>query len=444
MHDTRRGTPAPFDPEPFATGGVSAPGFLGLLGFLIVVLAACSGQPPGPGVEVAAVWTGDEQRAFGEVLSAFEKRGGTRVTYTSTGDDIAAILGTRIHGGNPPDVAILPQPGLLADLARQGALRSIQPVAGVEVEKNYAPIWRQLGSINGILYGVWFKAANKSTVWYNVHVFRNAGVQPPSGWADLVQAAKILSDYGVPPFSIAGADGWTLTDWFENVYLRTAGPALYDRLTRHEISWTDPSVGVALGALAQIFGRADWLAGGIGGALQTDFPASVTQTFRTPPKAAMVYEGDFVAGVIAGESGAKPGTDADFFNFPSIRGSPPSVVGGGDVAVLLRESEGGKALIRFLASPEAGRIWARLGGFTSPNRSVSLSAYPDEISRRSAEALLGAQVFRFDMSDQMPAAFGGTPGQGEWAILQDFLRHPSDIRGTMQRLEAAAKQAFVR
>ena len=158
----------------------------------------------------------------------------------------------------------------------------------------------------------------------------------------------------------------------------------------------------------------------------------------------MVYEGDFVTGVITGETRARLGIDVDFFNFPSIHGAPSSVVGGGDVAVLLRESEGGKALLRFLTSPEAGRIWARLGGFTSPNRAVSLSAYPDEVSRRSAGALLDAQVFRFDMSDQMPAAFGGTPGQGEWAILQGFLRRPSDIRGTMQRLEESAKQAFGR
>lgn len=423
---------------------LSASRLLGLLGFLTTLCTACSGQPNGPKVEVAAVWTGEEQKAFGEVLAAFEKREGVQVTYTSTGDDIATILGARIHGGNPPDVAILPQPGLLADLARQGVLRPIQQFAGMEVDKNYTSVWRQLGSVDGILYGVWVKAANKSVVWHNVQVFRSAGVQPPASWAELLQAAEILWEYGVPPFSIAGADGWTLTDWFENVYLRTAGPVLYDRLTRHEIPWTDPSVGVALGALAQIFGRAEWLAGGTDGALQTDFPTSVTQTFRAPPGAAMVYEGDFVAGVIAGETGATLGASADFFSFPSILGSPPCVVGGGDVAVLLRETEGGKTLIRFLASPEAGRIWARLGGFTSPSRGVELSAYPDEVSRRSAEALLGAQVFRFDMSDQMPAAFGGTPGQGEWAILQDFLRRPSDIQGTMQRLEAAAKQAFGR
>ena len=407
-------------------------------------LAGCGNPPHGPRVEVAAVWTGAEQKAFGDVLAAFERSRGARVRYTPAGDDIAAVLGTRMQGGDPPDVAILPQPGLMTDLARRGALKSIQQVAGAEVEREYAPVWRELGTVGGTLYGVWFKAANKSMVWYNVPVFRNAGVRPPTTWTEMLRMAKIVSDSGVAPFSIAGADGWTLTDWFENVYLRTAGPVLYDRLTRHEIPWTDPSVEVALTVLAQVFGRTEWLPGGTDMALQTDFPTSVIQTVRTPPKAAMVYEGDFVAGVITGETRARLGTDADFFNFPSIHGAPSSVVGGGDVAVLLRESEGGKALLRFLTSPEAGRIWARLGGFTSPNRGVSLSAYPDEVSRRSAGALLDAQVFRFDMSDQMPAAFGGTPGQGEWAILQGFLRRPSDIRGTMQRLEESAKQAFGR
>ena len=46
----------------------------------------------------------------------------------------------------------------------------------------------------------------------------------------------------MPPYSVAGADGWTLTDLFENIYLRTAGPEKYDQLAKHEIKWTDPTV----------------------------------------------------------------------------------------------------------------------------------------------------------------------------------------------------------
>src|SRR5690606_38609217 len=104
----------------------------------------------------------------------------------------------------------------------------------------------------------------------------------------------------------------------------------YDQLARHEIKWTDPSVKEALTTLAEIWGKKDYVAGGASGALQTDFPASVTQAFTggDQPKAAMVYEGDFVQ-VNIGETEAEVGTDAKVFPFPAVGDTPP-VVSGGD------------------------------------------------------------------------------------------------------------------
>ncbi|HEX6261584.1 MAG TPA: ABC transporter substrate-binding protein [Actinomycetota bacterium] len=429
---------------------------LALLSVLALAAAACGdGDGDGDGeaepdapqdlsgetVEVAAVWTGTEQESFQQVLSAFSEQTGAETQFTSTGDDVAAVLGTRIEGGDPPDVAFLPQPGLMADLAEQDALIPIEDVAGDEVDANYSQDWRDLGSIDGTLYGVWFKAANKSTVWYNTNVFEQAGVSAPEDWDGMMSAAQTVSDFGVTPWSIGGADGWTLTDWFENVYIRTAGPEMYDQLTNHEIPWTDQSVKDALTRLAEIFENQDMLAGN---PLQTDFPTSVANVFANPdsPDAAMVYEGDFVAGVISGETGSTVGEDADFFNFPSIDGSPLAVVGGGDVAVLLTDSEAGRALMEFLASPEAGEVWAGLGGFTSPNQNVDLSVYPDDITRRSAEALATAETFRFDMSDLQPAEFGGTVGQGLFSLFQDFLADPSAIDQVTEQMEQEASQAF--
>jgi ABC-type glycerol-3-phosphate transport system substrate-binding protein len=312
------------------------------------------------------------------------------------------------------------------------------------VDDNYAPVWRQLGSVNGKLSAVFFKAANKSTVWYNTHVFDQAGVKEPATWDDFTKANQTIADSGVAPLSMGGADGWTLTDWFENVYLRTAGAANYDKLTKHEIPWTDASVKDALTTLSDLWTKPNFLAGGTQGALSTAFPQSVAKAFNTPPQGAVVMEGDFVAATIAKETKAKVGVDAKFFSFPSIKGSDPAVVGGGDAAALMKDTPAGRALIKFLASPEAAEVWVKRGGFTSPNKKVDTSLYPDDITRRSASDLVGAKTFRFDMSDLEPAAFGGTPGQGEWQILQDFLRKPTDIDGTATRLEAAAAKAFTK
>ncbi|MBC7269301.1 MAG: carbohydrate ABC transporter substrate-binding protein, partial [Streptomyces sp.] len=102
-----------------------------------------------------------------------------------------------------------------------------------------------------------------------------------------------------------------------------------------------------------------------------------------------------------------------------------------------------QALATFLASPDAATIHAGLGGYLSPNKNVEASAYPNEVQQKMAEALVAAgDDFRFDMSDQAPQAFGGTPGKGEWKALQDFLKNPKDVAGAQQRLEADAAAAY--
>lgn len=418
---------------------------------LALVAGACGDGDNGDGgdgalsgqtLEVAAVWSGDEQASFEAVLQQFEDDTGATVNFTSTGNDIATVLGTRIEGGDPPDVAVLPQPGLLRDLASQGNLVAIEEAAGDEVDANYAPVWRELGSVDGTLYGVWFKAANKSTFWYNTEVVSNAGISIPEDWDSLVAGAQTVLDSGVTPFSVGGADGWTLTDWFENVYVRTAGADTYDQLANHEIPWTDDSVKTALERLAEIFGNEAFIAGGANGALQTAFVDSVTQVFSDPPEAAMVYEGDFVAGEIRNNTNAVVGEDADFFPFPSVDGSSPAVIGGGDVAVLMDDTEAGRELIAYLATAEAAEIWAGMGGFTSPNQSVDLGVYPDETSQKIAEALTEAEVFRFDLSDLQPSSFGSTPGQGLFKQFQDFLADPENIDAVTADMESAAEAAY--
>ena len=82
------------------------------------------------------------------------------------------------------------------------------------------------------------------------------------------------------------------------------------------------------------------------------------------------------------------------------------------------------------------------GGFASLNTNVDPSVYPDEIQQTTAGALGEAEVFRFDLSDLQPAAFGGTVGQGMFKLFQDFLQNPDDVDGIAQQLEDAAAAAF--
>jgi alpha-glucoside transport system substrate-binding protein len=242
----------------------------------------------------------------------------------------------------------------------------------------------------------------------------------------------------------SAADAWPLTDLFENIYLQTAGPEMYDQLSNHEIKWTDQTVVEALNTMGEVIGDPSNLVGGNQEAVQDDFVTSVTQVFADPPEAATVYEGDFVAAVIGGETSAKVGQDADFFPFPVIKGEG-GIVGGGDVAVALTDNPAAQELLTFLATPEAAEAWASKGGFTSPNQNMSLDVYPDDISRRIAEGLIEASesgAFRFDMSDLQPAEFGATGGRGMFLRLQQFFENPDDAEGVARNLEKDAAAAF--
>ena len=418
---------------------------------MLAAIAACgcagrTAAAPGQGLrgsrlEVVAVWSGVEEQHFQLVLRVFERQTGVTVSYLPAGYSVPAFLQARLARGQPPDVAFLPQPGLLRSYAAEHLLVPLDPAVARVVAQNYDPAWQQLGSADGRLYGVWFKAANKSLIWYNEGVFERAGVAPPADLAGLELLAGKVSAAGTPAFSVGGADGWTLADWFSNLYLGLAWPARYDLLAGHRIPWTDPTVKAALRLMAAILAP-PLVAGGPRGALRVTYQESVMQTFAAVPAAAMVYEGDFVAAVITGSTRARLGVDADVFPFPAVGQYGPMVIAGGDAAVLMRQSPAGEALISYLASPQAAAIWAAQGGFVSPNAGLDLSVYPDAISRSIARGVIEAGGdFRFSLSDLAPAAFGGIEHQGLRGILQDFLVS-RNMDATAARLEAAAKAAY--
>lgn len=427
--------------------GGRVPGCAALLIVVGLAAAGCvrgvgsqgDGPLAGQTLEVAAVWTGAEQRNFQAVLAEFERRTGATVHYTSGGDDLPVLLNSRLAGGSPPDVALVSMPGVVAELARRGALAELTGAAAEAVAAHYSPPWRELGIVDGRLYGVYFKVANKSVIWYRTEAFDEAGVEPPATWQELAEVTRTLADAGVGTMAVPGADGWVLTDWFENIYLRVAGPDKYDRLARHEIPWTDPAVVESLRLLKEYWTQDRAIQDSPS---QLEFVQAVADVFGQRPKSAMLYQADFVAAEINRLGTVTVGQQARFFDWPSINGSPPAVVFAGDQAVALTERAAAMALIAFLASPDAAVIATQRGGFLSANRSLPRSAYPDPVSRELADSLTGAELLRFDLSDLTPQAFGGGTDSDMWRLLQEFLARPIEPAVLAHRLEVAAQQDF--
>jgi len=365
------------------------------------------------------------------------------VQYKPVGNNLPTVLATAVAGGHPPDMADIAQPGTVAQFAKEGKLKPISYASSV-MSANFAPAWTQLGTYSGKFYALPFKAANKSVVWYSPPTFKTAGVSPPTTFSQLLSDAKTIHASGTPAYSIGGADGWTLTDMFENIYLRTFGAAKYNALSKHQIKWTDPSVATALQTMGKIVGDTSNVYGGTSGALQYGFNQSVTNAFASPPKAAMVFEADFVGGVISSSTKAKANTGFNTFTWPSITPGPDAsaVEIAGDLFVTFRDNPAIEAFVKFLATGPAAEAWAKQGGFGTGNKNVPASVYPDPITKATEAPISQAKSVVFDMSDEQPPAFGATTGQGEWGIFQDFLKNPKDVSGIQKKLEAAATAAY--
>jgi alpha-glucoside transport system substrate-binding protein len=404
--------------------------------------AAPTKPPTGKSISVAATWGGGEREAFLTVIDGFTAKTGIAVNYESIRQNMGAILRTRVAGGNPPDVAFESRPGEVGEFAAAGSLVKIDTlVPRADLDKSFNKGYLDLGTFNGSLYGFVWKADSKSTVWYKPPSFKALGVTEPKTLDELFVIADKYKAAGKVPFATGGKDAWTLTDYFENLYIRVATPQQYnDLFVTHKVAWTDPTVKKALTQFARFF-QPGYQVGDVQGVLGTGFVDSIGLVFGPTPKAEMFYEGGFV-GVIATtdvNKTLKPGDDLNFFIFPQVDaqfGTP--VVGGGDVAIAFKDSPEVRAFMAYIISKEAADIFAKTNTI-SPNKLLDVANFPSVLARTQYTQLANATTFVFDGSDLAPSKIGGDV---MFTKLQELVKNPADVDRIATDIEAAAKTAY--
>lgn len=398
----------------------------------VLALSACTGSngeggdvPEGDGeIIVTSLWGGTEEEAFVAVLDAFEEKTGIVATYEPNRTDYATVLRSRIQGGNPPDVAIIPGIGTLRSLARDGSLISISDLGlnQADFEGNYAPGILDVGVVDDELYGIMVKLNSKATIFYSPERFADMSVEPAETWDDLMALTQSIKDAGSTPWALGAQDGWTLTDWFEIMYLKMHGTDAYDTLFSADGDWTDATVQATIDKMLELLTE-DNIDGGVDGSLATLFVAAIGKVFSTSPSAELYYGGGFVGGIatgsdvnpaLAGQEG--PDGAINWFGFPTIDGNGEGLVTyGGDVmAALVRDSDVAE-FMEYLTTAEAGNVWAAGGTIISPIKDVDTSVYPTILIQNEAEQVTSATAVRFDGSDLLPGTDLG-------AILQQALR----------------------
>jgi len=418
-----------------------------VVAMVVTGMSMFSGQPAAIAaddtVSVMAVWGGQELEVFREMIKPFEEETGYTVEYEGT-RDLDAVLTTRVEAGNPPDIAGLPGPGKMAEFARGGQLIDLSKVLDMESMKSeYGESWISLGTVDEQYVGLFTKAAIKGLIWYSPNQKEELGYSIPETWDEMMAVSKDVAEQGIKPWSIGlesgSASGWVGTDWLENIFLKMYGPAMYQDWYEGKVAWTSDEVRKVWEAWGQIVANEEMVYGGKQYILSTNFGQAHAPLFSDPPKAVFHHQASFIQGFITDQfPDLKPVEDFMFFGFPAITPDyAKSVEAAGDVFGMFNDTPAARAFIEYLATPEAQAYWGKTGGL-SPNKEVSLDAYPDEITKQSARILNESQMVVFDASDMMP----GEMNNAFWTGVLNYVENPASLDSVLEQLESVRQEAY--
>jgi alpha-glucoside transport system substrate-binding protein len=388
---------------------------------------ALAGEFEGTTVEVWAQWLPEssEEANFTYTLEPFTEATGITVNFQAT-PDYETALQVAVDGGNAPDLAQIAQPGKMHQYAEAGSLVNLSEWFNTDkLSADLVPVFYDLGTFNDSLYGVYYKTDVKSIVWYPIQAFADAGYAVPTTWDELVALSDQIVADGTNPWCISiesqEADGWVATDWMEDILLRTAPPEIFTQWYTHEIPFNHPEVLEAAEYMSQIWFTPDYAYGGNTYINQTWIGETQDPMFAEGgPQCWMQKQAAWIGGFWGANRDAiaddpalpadqwpnVPGEDVGFFYFPPIEeefGKP--VLGAADMFVMFNDRDEVRALLEWLATPEAAAGWIEKGGFLSPNTLVPTEWYQYP-NNELAVMVSEATTLGFDASDLMPAEVG--------------------------------------
>jgi alpha-glucoside transport system substrate-binding protein len=381
-----------------------------------------------------------EAELLEESWASFEEESGIDIQYEAS-KEFEAQIGVRAQGGNAPDIAIFPQPGLLADLASRDYIQPAPEGVAANVAEYWSEDWAGYGTVDGVLYGAPLMASVKGFIWYSPSQFAEWGVEVPETWDELLAlTATIQEKTGSAPwcagFGSDAATGWPGTDWVEDLVLRQAGPEVYDQWVSHEIPFTDAAIEDAFNAVGDILLNPDYVNASFG-----DVKSINTTPFGEPARSlgagtcALHHQASFYDGFITdpANGNATVGPDADIWAFitPGETAGAPAVTGGGEIVAAFSNDEDTVAVQEFLSSPEWANARVSLGGVISANKGLDPANASSLILQQAITILQDENTtFRFDASDLMP----GVVGAGSfWTGMVDWIngKPTADVLATI-------------
>jgi alpha-glucoside transport system substrate-binding protein len=422
------------------------------LGAVAVLTAGCLSDGGGGGgggsnntsrsIEVMyAFASGSKQESgFRAEVDAWAEENDVDIEYAQTGN-FNQLINTRVQGNDAPDVALFPQPGIMRDLAAEGALADLSDVIPQEDLDALVQGALATGQVDGTQYAVPVSINVKSIVFYPKEAFE-AEYEAPETFDDLVALTDQIQDDGTTPWCFGieseAATGWPATDWVENLMVINYGSDVYNQWVNHEIPFNDPQVAEVLQQMEDLLLAEGRTNGGRQSIASSQFLTSGNPLFDDPPGCFMFRQGNFVAdeGGFPEDVLANLDEEVGVFPMPGLTAEDKPVLGGGDLAgIFSQDNEAAQELVAFLASSEFGTSgYGETGGWISPNTEFDTSVYPTETLGSIAEIAYQSTDFVFDGSDQMP----GEVGSGSfWRDMTAWISGQEDAKTALDNIESS-------
>lgn len=421
-----------------------------LAGVAALMLASCAGGNGGGGEGPGDVGEADgtvtiygtiadtEAELLEQSWADWEEENDIDIVYESS-KEFEAQIGSLAQAGNTPDLAIFPQPGLLADLASRGYMQPAPESVADNVADYWSEDWAAYGTVDGTLYGAPLMASVKGFIWYSPSLFAENGWEIPDTWDGLLELTQTIADSGRVPWCVGfgsdAATGWPGTDWVEDLVLRQAGPDVYDQWVANEVPFTDPQIKSAFEAVGEIILNPDYVNAGFGDVVTINStPFGDPATALVDGSCVLHHQASFYDGFIT-DAGGTVAEDGDIWAFitPAAEPGSQAVTGGGEIVGAFSNDEHTIMVQEYLSSPEWANSRVGLGGVISANNGLDPENASSAILTQAIEILQDPETtFRFDASDLMPGAVGaGT----FWTGMVDWV-NGTDLDTVLERIEA--------
>jgi alpha-glucoside transport system substrate-binding protein len=373
-------------------------------------------------------------------LEPLAKAQGITVNWSKV-DNINQLIMTKIQANDTPDIAMIPQPGVVADIVTRGKATPLDDVVDLNALKSsMLPGSLDAGTVNGKLYGLLVSANAKSFVWYPKKAWTAAGYKEPTtidelnALTDKIKADKTATSPWCLGIESSAATGWPATDWFEDLVMRYGGADKYNQWVKHKILFNSDLVRQAAGEFQKIAFTDGNVAGGRKSIASTNFGTAGNTMFDAKPGCMLYKQGSFITGFFPKTVQANLDTEAGVFYFPpATAGGEKPMLGGGDMAVLLHNSAGARAVMKLLGDKSIGEK-AMGTSFLSPHKDFDVTLYKGQVAQDVAKLTYASSIFLFDGSDQMPGAVGaGT----FWKDMTAWISGQEDLDTALKNIDTS-------